>query len=64
MKGILGIKGGLGSGTFARQGRSGMVVEKQLPIDEESKQRLIEVRLEIFNRDVDNLAESLFVRLS
>lgn len=35
--------------------------QKQLPIDDKSKNRLIDVRVSIFNTDVDNLAEKLFV---
>lgn len=36
------------------------VVEKQLPIDDDSKKRLIEVRRNIFYEDVDRLAEQLY----
>ena len=36
-------------------------VTKQLPIDETSKQRLVDVRIGIYNSDADALAERLFV---
>jgi 2'-5' RNA ligase len=38
----------------------GVVVEKQLPIDDDSKKRLIEIRRNIFNDDVDRLAERMY----
>lgn len=38
----------------------GEVVEKQLPIDDESRANLISIRRNIFNNDVDQLAEKLF----
>ena len=38
----------------------GAIVEKQLPIDPKSAQNLIQIRLGIFNNDVDVLAEKVF----
>jgi len=40
---------------------TGTEVLKQLPIDEASKQRLVDVRIGIFNNDMDILAEKMFV---
>ena len=37
-----------------------IIVAKQLPIDEASRQRLIDIRTSIFNNDVENLAERVF----
>ena len=38
----------------------GAIIEKQLPIDPKSAQNLIQIRLGIFNNDVDALAEKVF----
>lgn len=38
----------------------GAIVEKQLPIDPKSAQNLIQIRLGVFNNDVDALAEKVF----
>ncbi len=39
---------------------SGNIVEKQLPIDEASKSNLISIRTNIFNNEVDSLAERMY----
>ena len=39
----------------------GAIIEKQLPIDPKSAQNLIQIRLGIFNNDVDALAEKVFI---